>query len=139
MHGIYNWRFDVKKYLDLFHYHARTPSTMWEVIGIIAAACCTGGLIPQIIRGIRTKSLNDVSPWLLGLLLLGTTLWFLYGLHLGDKIIMGANVMSFLMAAIILYLRVKYQTVRERQIKSIKRVIKRPGDLNQQVTNRDLR
>lgn len=111
---------------------------MWEVIGIIAAVCCTGGLIPQIIRGIRTKSLNDVSPWLLGLLLVGTTLWFLYGLHLGDKIIMGANVMSFLMAATILYLRTRYQAVRERQIRSIKRVIKRPGDLNQQVTNRDL-
>lgn len=96
---------------------------MWEVIGIIAAACCTGGLVPQIVRGIRTKSLNDVSPWLLGLLLMGTTLWFLYGLHLKDKIIMGANVMSFLMAATILYLRAKYQAVREEQITSIKKAI----------------
>lgn len=96
---------------------------MWEVIGIVAATCTTCGLVPQIIRGVRTKSLNDVSPWLLGMLLMGTVLWFLYGIHLKDKIIMGANALSFVMAATILYLRVKYQAVRNEQISSIKKVI----------------
>ncbi|MFQ5956864.1 MAG: SemiSWEET family sugar transporter [Candidatus Brocadiales bacterium] len=92
-------------------------------MGIVAAACCTGGLVPQLVRGIRTKSLNDVSPWLLGMLILGTTLWFLYGLHLEDKIIMGANAISFVMACAILYLRTKYQVVREEHISTIKKAL----------------
>lgn len=94
---------------------------IWEIVGITAAACCTGGLVPQLIRGIRTKSLNDVSPWLLGLLIIGTTLWFIYGLHLNDKIIMGANAFSFIMASVILYLRAKYQAMRLEHISAIKK------------------
>lgn len=96
---------------------------MWDIVGIVAAACCTGGLVPQLVRGIRTKSLNDVSPWLLGLLILGTALWFLYGLHLKDMIIMGANAISFMLASTILYLRTKHQTVREEQISAIKKAL----------------
>ena len=34
----------------------------WKIIGIIAAVCTTSGFIPQIIRGLRTKRLDDVSP-----------------------------------------------------------------------------
>ncbi len=96
---------------------------MWDVVGIVAAVCCTGGLVPQLIRGVRTKSLNDVSPWLLWLLIVGTTLWFLYGFHLRDRIIMGANAVSCVMAFTILCLRTKYQAVREEQISTIKKAI----------------
>ncbi len=96
---------------------------MWETIGLIAAACTTGGLVPQLIRGVRTKSLNDVSPWLLGLVIVGTMLWFLYGIHLNDRIIMGANAVSFVIAVIIFYLRTKYQAEREAQITSIKQAV----------------
>ena len=96
---------------------------MWEVIGIVAAACCTGGLVPQLVRGVRTKSLNDVSPWLLGMLIMGTILWFLYGIHLNDRIIMGANAISFVIAVTLFYLRTKYQAAREAQITSIKEAV----------------
>ncbi len=96
---------------------------MWETIGLIAAACTTGGLVPQLIRGVRTKSLNDVSPWLLGLVIVGTFLWFLYGTHLNDRIIMGANAISFVIAVSLFYLRRKYQAAREEQISTIKEAI----------------
>lgn len=96
---------------------------MWELLGIVAAACTTGGLVPQLLRGIKTKSLNDVSPWLLGLVLIGTFLWFLYGFHLKDKIIIGANAISFLLAATIFYLRIKYQAAREERISAIKEAL----------------
>lgn len=96
---------------------------IWDIVGIVAAVCCTGGLVPQLVRGVRTKSLNDVSPWLLGLLILGTTLWFLYGFHLEDKIIMGANAFSFIMASAILYLRTKYQAMRLERVSAIKEAI----------------
>ena len=96
---------------------------MWELVGVVAAVCTTGGLVPQLVRGVRTKSLNDVSPWLLRLLLLGTALWFMYGFHLKDGIIMGANGISFLLAATVFYLRAKYQAKRSERISDIKEAI----------------
>lgn len=104
-------------------YRIKDVYRMWETIGLIAAACTTGGLVPQLIRGVRTKSLNDVSPWLLGLVIVGTFLWFLYGTHLNDRIIMGANAISFVIAVTLFYLRCKYQAAREEQISTIKEAL----------------
>jgi len=35
---------------------------IWHILGTLAAICTTVGFIPQIIRGIKTKRLNNVIP-----------------------------------------------------------------------------
>jgi MtN3 and saliva related transmembrane protein len=89
---------------------------LWDIIGIVAAGCGCGGLIPQIVRGLKTKRLDDVSPWMLVLLMVGTTLWFFYGIHIRDIIIMGANTLAFALAATILFLRIKYSRKRAQKL-----------------------
>ncbi len=80
----------------------------WKIVGIIAAVCTTIGFIPQIIRGIRTKRLDDVSPAMYILLMFGVSLWVSYGIHLGDTIIIAANSAAASFSALILILRYKY-------------------------------
>lgn len=80
----------------------------WKIVGLIAAVCTTSGFIPQIIRGIRTKKLDDISPVMYSLLAFGVFLWLLYGIHLKDMIIVGANAAALLFSIIILFLRYKY-------------------------------
>jgi len=77
----------------------------WYLIGSIAAILTTFGFVPQIIKMYRTKSSRDVSLATLYQFSAGVVLWTLYGLHLGDVIIIAANVASFitLVAAIVLY------------------------------------
>ncbi|OHB90911.1 MAG: hypothetical protein A3E19_07290 [Planctomycetes bacterium RIFCSPHIGHO2_12_FULL_52_36] len=84
----------------------------WNVVGMLAATCGSAGLIPQLVRGVRTRRLDDVSPWLLILLLVACALWFLYGTHKWDKIIMGANAFVFVLVSTILFLRTHY--IRQR-------------------------
>lgn len=86
--------------------------TWWDIVGMLAATCTSAGFIPQLVRGVRTRSLDDVSPGLLILLIIGCTLWFLYGMHKWDKIIMGANAFVVTLAAVILFLRGHY--IRQR-------------------------
>ncbi|MCF6150079.1 MAG: SemiSWEET transporter [Candidatus Kuenenia sp.] len=81
----------------------------WSIIGTIAAMCTTVGFIPQIIRGIKTKELNDVSPIMLSLLLLGCSMWLIYGLHLRDIIIVLANGFTLSFVITIFSLRVLYK------------------------------
>ena len=64
---------------------------LWSILGTIAAICTTVGFIPQIVRGIKTKELKDVSPMMLTLLLIGGSLWLAYGIHLKNPIIALAN------------------------------------------------
>ncbi|HHT9130331.1 MAG TPA: SemiSWEET family sugar transporter [Candidatus Brocadiaceae bacterium] len=77
---------------------------LWSILGTIAAICTTVGFIPQIIRGIKTKELKDVSPMMLTLLLVGGSLWLVYGIHLKNPIIALANgfTLSFIIAIFLL-------------------------------------
>jgi MtN3 and saliva related transmembrane protein len=84
----------------------------WKIIGIIAAICTTSGFIPQIIRGLRTKRLDDVSPVMCILLIFGLSMWLSYGIHIEDMIIIVANAFGVLFSTIIITLRFKYMRQR---------------------------
>ncbi len=85
----------------------------WEIVGIGAAIGTTSGFIPQIIRGMRTKRLDDVSPIMYVLLIFGLSLWLSYGVHLKDMIIIAANAVAIVLSAFILILRYKYMRQRK--------------------------
>ncbi|MCP4986060.1 MAG: hypothetical protein GY928_08315 [Colwellia sp.] len=81
---------------------------LWKVIGIVAAIGTTSGFIPQVIKGIRTKKLEDVSPMMYTFMIFGFTLWLSYGVHLKVFIIIGANVAALSFSIFILILRHRY-------------------------------
>jgi MtN3 and saliva related transmembrane protein len=47
--------------------------------------------LPQVVRSIRTRRMDDFSWPYLGLLLAGMLLWLLYGLTRNDPVIVGTN------------------------------------------------
>lgn len=61
------------------------------LIGFSAGAITSIGFIPQLIRGYRTKKLDDVSYGMPAVLAIGMTLWFLYGLLRLDLAVILAN------------------------------------------------
>ena len=84
----------------------------WKIVGIIAAISTTSGFIPQIIRAMRTKRLDDVSPVMYMLLIFGLSMWLSYGIHLKDMIIITANAVGLCFSIFILILRFKYMKQR---------------------------
>ena len=87
---------------------------LWSIIGAVAAICTTVGFIPQIIRGIKTRELSDVSPVMLTLLLVGCSLWLTYGVHLKNSIIALANGFTLSFVIVILLLRAIYKKNNSR-------------------------
>ena len=69
----------------------------------------------MLIRGIKTKELNDVSPAILTLLLVGCSLWLLR-IHLKNLIIALANSLTLLLVVAILTLRVLYKTTKAKGV-----------------------
>jgi MtN3 and saliva related transmembrane protein len=88
----------------------------WKIVGIIAAVGTTSGFIPQVIRGIRTKKLEDVSPTMYIIMIFGFSMWLSYGVHLKDIIIIGANLVALSFSAFILILRYKYLRQHQRKL-----------------------
>jgi len=61
-------------------------------LGIVAGAVTSVGFLPQIVKGFKTKRLDDVSYWMPIVLAIGMMLWLLYGIVQYDFAIIAANV-----------------------------------------------
>lgn len=82
---------------------------IWVIIlGTIASVLVTVGWIPQIIRGYKTKSLSDVSYYLMTLISAGSILWIFYGVGINDKIIIGVNIAILIFNLTLLSMKVRY-------------------------------
>jgi MtN3 and saliva related transmembrane protein len=79
----------------------------WTIVGIGAASLTMFGFVPQIIKMWKTHSVKDVSELTLFQFSAGSALWMLYGIHLQDFIVIGANATSLaiLIIALGFYLR----------------------------------
>jgi MtN3 and saliva related transmembrane protein len=67
---------------------------VWTIVGVAAALLTMFGFVPQIIKMWKTRSVKDVSGLTLIQFGVGVLLWMLYGIHLQDFIIIGANAIS---------------------------------------------
>ncbi len=67
-------------------------STSLELFGLLAGAVTSIGFIPQLVRGHKTKKLDDISYFMPIVLAFGMTLWFVYGLLQEALAVMVANV-----------------------------------------------
>jgi MtN3 and saliva related transmembrane protein len=63
----------------------------YTLLGFAAGAITSFGFIPQLIRGYKTKRLDDVSYWMPLVLACGMFLWLIYGILRYDIAIIAAN------------------------------------------------
>ena len=80
-----------------------------QLIGIAAGVLTATSLLPQLIKLIKEKKAEDISGWMLGLLMLGLGLWTAYGILRNDWPIIITNSFSFLVNGIIIILSIKYK------------------------------
>ena len=83
--------------------------TTMGVIGIMAGILILSGWVPQIVKGYKTKTLNDVSAYLMILIFAGAVLWLIYGIALDDVYIMGVNIAAMVLTMIVLSMKLKYE------------------------------
>lgn len=79
-----------------------------SIIGISATIFSVSSTMPQIIKGIRTKKMDDVSTWLIITLIVGLSLWIIYGIAKSDLVIAGGNSVGVSFNVILLILKIKY-------------------------------
>jgi MtN3 and saliva related transmembrane protein len=77
------------------------------VIGLLAAACTTIAYVPQAVKTWRTRSTGDISLQMYLLMVAGVALWLVYGLALGDVPLIAANGATLVLAATILYAKLR--------------------------------
>jgi MtN3 and saliva related transmembrane protein len=79
------------------------------LIGYIAGAFTTLSFVPQVIRAWKLKETRDLSLAMLLLFALGVLLWTIYGVWTGSVPIIAANVITFILILVLLFMKIKYQ------------------------------
>jgi MtN3 and saliva related transmembrane protein len=80
------------------------------IIGLFATFFSLWSTVPQIRKVLRTKEAEDVSKWLIISLILGLSLWVVYGITKGDAIIAGSNTIGVSLNVILLLLKFKHSS-----------------------------
>lgn len=80
-----------------------------EILGLVAGTITSITFLPQVIKVWQTKSAKDLSLAMLALLMLGVSLWLVYGLIIMNAAIIYTNSMVLTMSLILLYFKVKYK------------------------------
>ena len=79
------------------------------LLGLIAGLLTTVGFLPQIIKGLRSRSMEDVSLLMPALVGVGMLLWLIYGIWLDSLPIVLWNAVGFSLNMIILVLAWRYR------------------------------
>ncbi|MBC7108456.1 MAG: SemiSWEET transporter [Methanomassiliicoccales archaeon] len=81
----------------------------WTLLGLLAGFLTTMGFVPQIVKGFRTKKMEDVSSGMLLLLGIGMFLWMVYGILIDSLPVIFWNAIALSLNVVLIALKMKYQ------------------------------
>ena len=85
--------------------------TLLTILGISAGVLILSGWVEQIIKGYKTKSLKDVSKYLMVFISGGSILWLIYGIVVADVFIIGTNIAAIFLMMIVLFMKKRYEKI----------------------------
>lgn len=82
--------------------------TLLTILGVAAGVLILTGWVEQIYKGYKTKSLKDVSKFLMIFISAGATLWLIYGIIVSDVFIIGTNIAGIILMIIVSGMKRRY-------------------------------
>jgi MtN3 and saliva related transmembrane protein len=79
------------------------------VLGLIAGGLTTASFLPQVIQTWTTRSVRDLSYWMIVMFWIGIGLWLLYGLGIGSLPIIAANAVTILLVSLLLVMKLRFR------------------------------
>lgn len=77
-----------------------------DLIGYLAATLTTVSFLPQAVLTLKTRDTESLSLGMYSLFTSGVLLWLIYGIYLANPAIIAANAVTFLLAALILSIKI---------------------------------
>ena len=81
------------------------------ILGTLAGVLILSGWVEQIYKGYKTKSMQDISKFLMIFIAAGSTLWLVYGSIVSDVFIIGTNIAGLILMIIVSAMKRKYQKI----------------------------
>jgi len=83
-----------------------TPSSrLTNLIGYLGSFLTCVTFVPQVIKSWETKSVGDLSTWMLAIVISSTLVWLWYGIRIKSGPVMVANTIVFLLGCVLMYFK----------------------------------
>jgi MtN3 and saliva related transmembrane protein len=79
------------------------------LVGYIAGTLTTISFVPQVIKAWKMRETRDISLAMLVLFGIGILLWTLYGIWIGSLPIIAANLITFVLIIVLLFMKIQYR------------------------------
>ena len=76
-------------------------SVLLTILGTLAGILILSGWVEQIYKGYKTKSMQDISKFLMIFIAAGSALWLIYGSIVSDVFIIGTNIAGLILMIIV--------------------------------------
>jgi len=83
--------------------------TVLTILGVSAGILILTGWVEQVYKGYTTKSMKDISKFLMIFIAAGSILWLIYGAIVADVFIIGTNMAGLILMIIVSAMKRRYQ------------------------------
>ena len=80
-----------------------------EIIGYLGGIFIMVSFIPQVIKSYKTRSVGDLSLWMIVATLVGTIFWVTYGYLIKGMPVLIMNIIFGIIVVFQLFLKIKYE------------------------------
>jgi MtN3 and saliva related transmembrane protein len=80
-----------------------------EYVGLFGAFLTSITFIPQVYKAWQTKSVGDLSTWMVSIVIISAAVWLVYGVYLDLLPVMIANSIILVLAVLLLYFKFRFK------------------------------
>jgi MtN3 and saliva related transmembrane protein len=86
------------------------PDLKWiDYLGLFGAFLSSITFLPQVYKAWKTKSVGDLSIWMILILLANVSTWLIYGIVKNDFAIMIANSIILSLSLLMLFFKLRFK------------------------------
>lgn len=85
------------------------PASTVELIGYFGSFLTSITFIPQVYKSWKSKSVGDLSTWMVIIVVTSTLVWLVYGYAIHSGPVMVANTIVLLLTLVLLYFKITFK------------------------------
>ena len=87
-----------------------------DILGLFAAVLTSASFVPQVIKTVRSKDTTSISLFMYTMFVTGVGCWLVWGVLVDQVPVIVANVVTFILAAVILGMKLYAVVVKKEPI-----------------------
>ena len=85
------------------------PAGLVEYIGYLGSFLTSITFIPQVYKSWQSKSVGDLSIWMILIVVSSTLVWLVYGFSIHSGPVISANLIVLLLTLLLLYFKISFK------------------------------